>query len=62
MHDASVLGMPMQSPIGVRVGIVDGDVWEFFTSHKKTYEIFGILRKFCVRNMCFLCKNIDLKI
>ena len=28
----------------------------------KTNDIFGILRKFWVRNMCFLCKNIDFKI
>ena len=32
------------------------------THCEKTYDIFGILRKFWVRSMCFLCKNIDLNI
>ena len=38
--------------------------WDFFTStiEEKTHDIFGILRKLWVRNMCLLCKNIDVKI
>ena len=30
--------------------------------YKKMNDIFGILRNFWTRNMCFLCKNIYLKI
>ena len=37
-------------------------VLTFYASYKKTNYIFGILRKFWTRNMCFLCINIDLKI
>ena len=38
------------------------DFSKFYAPYKKTNDIFGILRKFRARNMCFLCKNIDLKI
>ena len=39
--------------------------WDFlklYASYKKTNDIFGTLGKFWARNMCFLCKNIDLGI
>ena len=38
------------------------DFSNFYALQKKTNGIFGIPRKILVRNACYLCKNIDLKI
>ena len=38
------------------------DFSKFYASQRKTYGIFGILRKFLASIMFFLCKNIVLKI
>ena len=38
------------------VNFLTRNVWEFYTSKKKTNDIFGILRKLWVWNMCFVCK------
>ena len=38
------------------------DFLKFYASYKKTDDIYRILRKFSARNICFLCKNTDLKI
>ena len=37
-------------------------LWSLYASQKKTNDIFGILTKYWARNICLLCKNIDLKI